>query len=132
MLFSIRRGRLAALCVSLCVCLAPGAAWAQDTNSLKLPTIVAATAATADWTTTYHALTHYRVHETNPLLKPLDSPGGIVSVGAAIDIGGITAWNLMMGQSHPRLASAGLWAMAAFRGYLAFHNWRNEQRAAPR
>jgi hypothetical protein len=135
MVFSTRRGRLAALSVSLCVCLLPVSAFAQDgtRSALRLPTIVAGAAAAADWATTYHALTNYHVREVNPLLQPFaSSPGQLVSVGAAMDVGGLAAWNLMVGPTHPRMAVAGLWAMAAFRSYLALHNLRNEQRAARR
>jgi len=121
--------------VVLCVC--PCVAVAQETNapppSLRLPTIAASAAAAADWATTYHALTNYKVRETNPLLKPwYDSPGQMVGMGALMDLGGITAWNLVVGPRHPRIATAGLWAMAGFRSYLAIHNLRNERRAARR
>jgi hypothetical protein len=76
---------------------------------------------------------HYRVHETNPLLRPwYDSPGQLVGVGALMDVGGITAWNLTVGQKHPKMAATGLWVMTAFRSYLAIHNLRNERRAARR
>jgi len=123
----------------LAVCLVPSLARAQEPSrtaqspSLRIPTIVASSAAAADWITTYHALTNYKVRETNPLLRPwYDSPGQMISVGAMIDLGGVTAWNLAMGPRHPRLAVAGLWTMAAFRSYLAIHNLRNEQRAPRR
>ena len=132
-----RSRRLAA--ALLAVCLVPSLARAQEPSrtaqspSLRLPTIVASSAAAADWITTYHALTNYKVRETNPLLRPwYDSPGQMISVGAMIDLGGVTAWNLAMGPRHPRLAVAGLWTMAAFRSYLAIHNLRNEQRAPRR
>jgi hypothetical protein len=109
------------------------ASHAEPTGSLRLPTLAASTAAAADWASTYHALTHYRVRETNPLLRPLDSsPGRLVTVGAAIDAGAFSAWNLTVGRSNPRLAAAGLWAMAAFRTYLVVHNLRTERRAARR
>jgi hypothetical protein len=124
------RRRLAA--AVLVACLYPATARAQQ-PSLRLPTAVASAAAAADWVTTYHALTNYRVREANPLLKPwYDSPGQLVGMGALMDVGGVTAWNLMIGPKHPKLASAGLWTMAAFRGYLAIHNMRNERRAAHR
>ena len=130
-----RRRRLAA--ALLVVCLLPVTARAQEPQnsrpSLRLPTIAAATAATADWVTTYHALSNFKVHESNPLLKPWSSaPGQLVGMGALMDIGGVTAWNLTMGPKHPRIAIAGLWAMTAFRSYLAIHNLRNETRAARR
>ena len=109
------------------------AAEAAARPSLRIPTIAAGIAAGADWATTYHALTNYRVREMNPLLKPwYDSPGQLVSMGALMDVGAVSAWNVTMGQKHPRVAAAGLWAMTAFRSYLAIHNLRNERRAARR
>ena len=127
--------RLAA--VLLTACLVPSVARGQELPaqppSLRIPTIVASTAAAADWVTTYHALTNVKVRETNPLLRPwYDSPGQMISVGAMIDVAGVTAWTVSMGSRHPRIAVAGLWTMAAFRSYLAIHNLRNEQRAARR
>ena len=127
--------RLAAvlLTASLVPSIAQGQELPAQPLSLRLPTIVASTAAAADWVTTYHALTNFKVRETNPLLRPwYDSPGQMISVGAMIDVAGVTAWNLSMGSRHPRIAVAGLWTMAAFRSYLAIHNLRNEQRAARR
>jgi hypothetical protein len=138
------RSRRADLRVALCqvaavvvLCVCPCVAVAQETHapppSLRIPTIAASAAAAADWATTYHALTNYKVRETNPLLKPwYDSPGQMVGVGALMDLGGITAWNLVVGPKHPRIATAGLWAMAGFRSYLAIHNLRNERRASRR
>jgi len=114
-------------------CLVPALAAAQESRSLRSATMAASAAAAADWASTYHALRFYHVRETNPLLRPLDgSPGGMISLGAAMDVGAITAWNLTMGREHPRVATAGLWAMTAFRSYLAIHNLRNEQRASRR
>lgn len=110
-----------------------GLARAQSTVGLTLPTMAASAAAAADWASTYHALTYYRVRETNPLLRPLDSsPASLVTLGAAIDAGAFSAWNLTVGRRNPRVAAAGLWAMAAFRTYLVFHNLRTERRAARR
>jgi len=110
----------------------PSTASAQGTT-LLLPTIVASGAATADWATTYHALKFYRVQEQNPFLKPMQaSPGRMISVGALMDVGGVTAWNSLMGPKHEKLAAAGLWTMAAFRVYLAVHNHMNEARAGHR
>lgn len=129
------RCRLAAALLVVCLC--PSVARAQHEiapqPSLRIPTIAAGAAAAADWVTTYHAITNYQVRETNPLLKPwYDSPGKMVGMGALMDVAGITAWNVVVGPKHPRLAMAGLWATAGFRSYLAFHNLRNEHRAARR
>jgi hypothetical protein len=120
--------------VLLLAALAPSAAFAQDLKpSLKLPTIAASAAAAADWATTYHALQNYHVRETNPLLQRWQSsPGQLVTVGAAIDAAAFTTWNMTVGRKHPRLAAAGLWAMAGFRTYLAIHNMRNTKLAARR
>src|SRR5688572_13148233 len=101
--------------------------------SLKVPTTIASIAAAADWASTYHALTNYHVRETNVLLQPFqNSPGKLVVVGAAIDVVTFTAWNKWIGPRHPRVASAGMWAMAGFRTYLVLHNLRNEQKSLPR
>ena len=56
----------------------------------------------------------------------------LVSMGAMIDVAGISAWNLTMGPKHPKMAAAGLWTMTAFRAYLAIHNQMNERRSERR
>ena len=132
MLFNFRLARrlLAAL---LLLSLVAATAEAQEENRLKIPTIAASAAAAADWASTYHALKYYHVREVNPLLRPFDSsPGSMVSLGAVMDAGAISAWNLTVGKRSPRVAAAGLWAMTAFRAYLAIHNLRNERRAVRR
>ncbi len=110
----------------------PAAAQGQESR-LELPTIALATAAVADWATTYHALKHYQLREANPLLRRFDrQPGKLVSIGSAMDVGMVAAWNYSVGREHPKLAAAGLWTMTAFRAYLALHNMRNVQRSARR
>ncbi len=114
------------------VCLFPAVASAQDSR-LKLPTLAASAAAAADWASTYHTLKNYRVREMNPLLQRFDhAPGRLITVGAAIDAAAFSAWNLGVGPKHPRLAAAGLWAMAGFRTYLVIHNLRNADKAGRR
>ena len=128
---SNRSGRrlLAALFL---VFVSPAIASAQDSR-LLVPTLAASTAAAADWATTHHALSNYRVREVNPLLRPYERrPGQLVTVGAVMDGAVFSAWNLTVGQKHPRVAAAGLWGMAAFRTYLAIHNLRNTRKAARR
>lgn len=111
-----------------------GSASAQELRpSLKVPTTIASVAAAADWASTYHAMTNYHVRETNILLQPFQrSPGKLVLVGAAIDAATFTAWNTWVGPRHPKVAAAGMWAMAGFRAYLVVHNLRNTQKALPR
>jgi hypothetical protein len=124
-----RRALRIGLAIGLSIGL-PAAAWADD---LKVPTIAASAAAAADWASTYHALKYYKVREVNPLLRAFDhEPGAMISLGAAIDVGMVSAWNVAVGRRHQRVATAGLWAMAAFRSYLAVHNMRNERRTARR
>jgi len=117
----------------------PAAAAAQEPSitapppSLKLPTYAASIASAADWASTYHALKYYRVREVNPLLSPFESsPGSLVTMGALIDVGAFSAWNLTVGRKSPKVAAAGLWGMAIFRSYLAIHNLRNTRKAERR
>ena len=120
------------------VSLLPGigatSASAQDLRpSLKMPTTIASIAAAADWASTYHAMSNYHVRETNIFLQSFQkSPGKLVAVGAAIDVGTFTAWNMVIGPRHPKVASAGMWGMAAFRTFLVVHNLHNETRALRR
>ena len=118
----------------LVISLLPGMAAAQELpKRLKLPTMAASAAAAADWASTYHALKYYNLRETNPLLQPFQGePGRLVTVGAAMDAAAFSTWNVTMGRRHPRVAAAGLWAMAGFRAYLVLHNLRNEQRVTRR
>ena len=122
------------LAVLFVVWLVPVCASAQDVRpSLKAPTIAASIAAAADWASTYHAMSNYHLRETNVFLQAFqNSPGRLVTVGAAIDVATFSTWNMVMGPRHPKIASAGLWAMAAFRTALVVHNLRNEQKAVRR
>lgn len=125
-----RWARLAALALGVGLC--PHNVSAEP-RALTQATIAASAAAAADWASTYHALKYYKVREVNPMLHPMEgAPGQLVTVGALMDVGGISAWNVFVGRDHPRLAATGLWVMTAFRGYLAVHNIRNERRAARR
>lgn len=125
-----RRSRLVA--ALFLVTFLPATAFAQG-GSLRIPTIAASAAAAADWASTYHALKYYKVREMNPIIRPLEeSPASLVSVGGLIDVGAVSAWNLTVGRRNPRAAAAGLWAMAAFRTYLAIHNIRNQRKAERR
>jgi hypothetical protein len=120
------------LAVLLTLCLFPAMAAAQN-GSLRIPTLAASTASAADWASTYHALKYYKVREVNPLLRPFQRfPGSLVTMGAMIDAGAFSAWNLMVGRRSPKVAVAGLWGMAVFRTSLAIHNLRNERKAERR
>ena len=116
------------------LCAWPGVAAAQDASGrLRAPTIAASVAAAADWASTYHALKHYHVRESNPLLRPFDrSPSSVVTLGAMIDAGGFSAWHLTVGRKNPRAAAIGLWGMTAFRAFITIHNVRNMKASARR
>ncbi len=122
---------VAAVCVSLAMLCVPAPGRAQ--GRLVLPTSIAAGAAAADWASTYYALTRARVHEVNPVLHPFEKrPLTLVLLGGAIDVATVWAWNGSIGRSRPRVAASGLWAMAAFRTYLAVRNAGNARRAPRR
>src|SRR5262249_13227233 len=96
-------------------------------DPLKLPTLVWAAAATADWTTTYRFSTVYGdlLHETNPLIGGLGAhPAWLVTAGASIDMATWYAGHRFLGRSHPRWMAAALYGGAAFRVYLAAYNIR--------
>jgi hypothetical protein len=129
-MFHLGRGVIVLILALAC----PQALIAQERqDGLKLPTTMFAAAAAADWATTYHGLKHYRLRETNPILRPFDHrPVKMVLIGGVIDVGAVAAWHYAVGRDHPRVAAAGLWTMTAFRAYLAFHNLRNQQKAGRR
>ena len=125
-----RSFRIAA--ASVLLILLPSLTLAQE-NRLRTPTIAASAAAAADWASTYYALKYYKVRELNPIINPLQhQPGRMISMGIAIDAGLVSAWNLGVGRRNERVAMAGLWAMTAFRAYLAIHNMRNTRKAERR
>ena len=114
------------------VALLPSLAVAQE-SPLRAPTIAASAAAAADWASTYYAVKYFKVHEMNPFINPLQhEPAQMISMGALLDVGIVSAWNLGIGRKNERLAVAGLWTMAAFRTYLAIHNLRNTRKAERR
>jgi hypothetical protein len=130
MVSASRYYRIAAL--FLVVALLPSLAGAQE-HALRAPTIAASAAAAADWASTYYAVKYFKVREMNPLINPLQhEPARMISVGAVLDAGIVSAWNLGVGRSNQRIAAAGLWTMAAFRTYLAIHNLRNTRKAERR
>src|SRR5688572_30630837 len=89
----------------LAVCLVPVTSSAEPA-SLRVPTIAASVAAAADWASTYHAVKHYKIRESNPLLSPFaESPGQLVAAGALIDVAALATWNLTVGRKKPRLAA---------------------------
>jgi hypothetical protein len=114
------------------IALLPGVARAQD-KGLRAPTVAASAAAAADWASTYYAVKYFKVRELNPFLQPMQgTPGRMISMGAVMDAGIVSAWNLGVGRKNQRLAAAGLWTMTAFRAYLAIHNLRNTRKAERR
>jgi hypothetical protein len=130
MICARRYVRIAALVVA--AALLPSPAAAQE-NPLRAPTIAAGAAAAADWASTYYALKHFKVRELNPFINSMQhEPARMISMGAALDAGIVSAWNFGIGRRNERVAVTGLWVMTAFRTYLAIHNLRNTRRAERR
>jgi hypothetical protein len=101
-----------------------GSAQAQA-QSLTAATKAFATAATADWITTYQTTGPW-VHESNPTIAWLyDRPAVMVMTGAAIDVAGVWGWNRYVGRHHHKLAIVGLYAASGLRLYFAQQNVRN-------
>lgn len=100
-------------------------AWAQD----RLAAGLFASAATADWITTHQRLTSGRGGgETNPALTWLvDKPTALVTVGAAMDVAGFTAW-WHYTRDHRRMRTIGLLAATAGRLYFVRGNIRHDSR----
>lgn len=97
----------------------------SQAQSLKLPTAVFASAAGADWASTYITNTRYGMIEQNPMINRLqDRPTLMVAAGAALDMAGVAAWNHWIGKHHSRVAALGLYAAAAGRLYLTQRNMR--------
>ncbi|HEV3215899.1 MAG TPA: hypothetical protein VGZ27_09265 [Vicinamibacterales bacterium] len=92
-------------------------------QSLRVPTIVFAAAAAADWATTATFLSRGASTETDPLLKPFHNrPADTVAAGAVLDVASVYAWNRFIGRHHPKIAIAGLYAAMGFRVFLASKN----------
>ena len=129
----VRPGRYYRIAVVfLVVALLPSLAVAQE-NALRAPTIAASVAAAADWASTYYAVKYFKVRELNPIINSLQhEPAQMISMGAVLDAGIVSVWNMGIGRKNQRLAVAGLWTMAAFRTYLAIHNLRNTRKAERR
>ena len=120
----------AVLGVCALVLLRSSAAHAQsDTpppnGDLKLPVMVWGGAVASDWISTYRFSTEYRdlLHETNPLIRTLDThPGWMVTVGASIDAATGWAAYRLLGRNHPRVMKAVFYGAAAYRAYLMAYN----------
>jgi hypothetical protein len=111
-------------CLVLAISL-PLAAQAPDSHPLRLPILIFAGAAAADWATTYGVLATNRTTEGNPLLAMTASrPVPTVVVGAAMDVAGVWTWHHVVGRKHPKLAAVGLYVAASFRVYLAVRSRR--------
>jgi hypothetical protein len=100
---------------------------AQD--RMQLPTVAFASAATADWMTTHENMKYFR--EANPMLRWLDhKPKTMIALGAGIDAASYYGWRAVT-RNRPRLRSAGLYAAAAVRTFIAVRNVRILQRHRP-
>jgi hypothetical protein len=102
----------------LLVCAAP-------TPAQDLPTMTFASAAAADWVTTYRHMPYAR--EENPLLRWLDEkPKTMIALGVGLDVASAYGWKRLT-RKHPKWQKAGLYSAAAFRTFLAIRNTRRLQ-----
>jgi hypothetical protein len=110
---------------------APPAKGANKT-AFTVPVMVFSMGAAADWTSTAWALTHPTSHEDNPMIAWAKSPAAIIAAGAGMDAVGAYAW-MKATRHHPKIQATGFLVAAAFRGYLATQNIRNnrERSATP-
>jgi hypothetical protein len=100
-----------------------GVSAGASAQSVKVPTIVFAGAALADWSTTHYNLSQGN-HEANPMLVWLnDKPGPTVIVGASVDVVGVWLVNRYLGRKHPKLTAIGLYLSAGFRVALSINNF---------
>jgi hypothetical protein len=96
-----------------------------ERRTLALAMTTWAGAVTSDQITTYQFSSGYRdtLHETNPLLRPLDRrPALLVTAGAALDASSGWVVYRLLGRKHPRLATLAFAGAALYRGYLARYN----------
>jgi hypothetical protein len=96
------------------------------TTAFRLPLLVFSAGAAADWSSTAWALRNPTSHENNPAIAWAKSPAAIIAAGAGIDAVGAYAWMKATGH-HPKIQATGFLVAAAFRGYLAIQNIRNNR-----
>ena len=112
-----------AVCVVLALWAASAFAQDQPRPSLKIPTIVYASVAGADITTSLLCRPP-GCHESNPLIAWMEPQGQATMhiTAAAMDAAGVWAWNRYVGRRHPKLAKVGLYVVAAVRVGVAVRN----------
>lgn len=101
-------------------------ALAQDSPSLKIPTLVYAGAATFDVGTSLRCPPPY-CREGNPLIGWMEPHGQtqMLLTASALDAVGVWAWHRYVGKKHRKLATVGLYAVAAVRVGVAIGNIRD-------
>ena len=97
-------------------------------QSLKIPTIVFAGAASTDITQTRILLNDPEIHEVNWLYKHFDGhPNVQVAATVGVDIGTIWLMQTVARRGHPKVATIALYTLASLRAFAVI---RNVQRTA--
>jgi hypothetical protein len=117
----------AVLLVLLVLLLLASSASAQ---SLKLPLVVWTGAVTSDWASTAVALRRHQT-EINPTLRWASSPSVLVAAGAVEDLAGLVLAEKLLHQRHRKALVVGLYAVSAWRVFLAVHNFSVPDRRVP-
>ena len=95
-------------------------------QSLKIPTIVYASASAADWASTGYCLSSGKCREANPLYswaEPQFGSQGVIAIGAASDVAA-TLLLRHVGVKHPKAVKVALYALSAYRLALTASNTR--------
>lgn len=108
--------------LTLLLVLPPQFAAAQ---SLTVPRTLFLTAAAADWTTTAMNRSH-GFPEHNPLINWTDNTPTMITVGVAMDLGGLWLWERLT-RNHRRLTRVGLFVAAGLRFAVAAQNFYSYQ-----
>lgn len=101
-------------------------------QSLKIPTAAYAAAIAADKATTLNCTLRVGCSEAMPGYAWLDRKGGPaaqMAVSTTIDVASVIVWRKLVGPKHPRIAAAGLYGMAAIRGFVAARNYSRVSRS---
>lgn len=100
---------------------------AQERPTFDLPTAAFATAAAADWASTYRMLSQTNARESNPLIRWADdTPAAMIALGASMDVAAVYGWKQIT-RNHRNWQKVGLYGATALRTFFAVRNTRRLQ-----
>ena len=101
-------------------------------QSMRFAVATYAAAVAADKATTLNCTLRPGCGESLPGYAWLDRKGGPrlqMAVSTSVDIASVWAWQKVVGKNHPKIAKAGLFGMAAIRGFVAARNYQRVHRS---